>query len=64
MSKYHTVFLSREGRVYSCGHGFGGRLGHGDESSFVVCNSTVIQFLHAVVRRSHLYDSQDFGDVP
>ena len=49
MSKYHTVFLSREGRVYSCGHGFGGRLGHGDENSFVVriceCNSYYCTFL-------------------
>ena len=42
MSKYHTVFLSREGHVYSCGHGFGGRLGHGDESSFVVRSANAI----------------------
>ncbi|CAH2249161.1 inhibitor of Bruton tyrosine kinase isoform X1 [Pelobates cultripes] len=31
LCKFHSVFLSQKGQVYSCGHGQGGRLGHGDE---------------------------------
>ena len=31
MSKFHTVFLTRNGQVYTCGFGIDGRLGHGDE---------------------------------
>ncbi|XP_074647622.1 inhibitor of Bruton tyrosine kinase-like [Tubulanus polymorphus] len=36
MSKYHSVFLSSDGKVYTCGHGRGGRLGHGDELTQVL----------------------------
>lgn len=36
MSKYHSVFLTQEGQIYTCGHGQGGRLGHGDERTCVV----------------------------
>lgn len=35
MGKFHSVFLSEDGRVWSCGHGQGGRLGLGSESSVV-----------------------------
>jgi alpha-tubulin suppressor-like RCC1 family protein len=31
MSKFHSVFLSRSGEVYTCGFGLDGRLGHDDE---------------------------------
>ena len=31
LCKYHSVFLSQSGQVYTCGHGQGGRLGHDDE---------------------------------
>ncbi len=31
MSKFHTVFLSKSGHVYSVGFGIDGRLGHDDE---------------------------------
>ncbi|CAF0926643.1 unnamed protein product [Adineta ricciae] len=31
MDKYHTLFLSDNGSVYSCGFGVGGRLGHDSE---------------------------------
>ncbi|XP_049802872.1 inhibitor of Bruton tyrosine kinase [Schistocerca nitens] len=33
MHKYHSVFLSHDGSVYSCGHGQGGRLGQGTEQA-------------------------------
>lgn len=36
MCKYHSVFLSHGGQVYTCGHGHGGRLGHGDEHTCLV----------------------------
>ena len=36
MCKYHTVFLTPEGRVYTCGHGQGGRLGHPTEETCLV----------------------------
>lgn len=36
LCKYHTVFLTSTGQVYTCGHGHGGRLGHGDEQTCVV----------------------------
>jgi inhibitor of Bruton tyrosine kinase len=31
MSKFHTIFRSSEGQVYTCGFGMDGRLGHNDE---------------------------------
>jgi len=37
LNKYHTVFLTDAGKVYTCGHGLGGRLGHGDEQTRLVC---------------------------
>ncbi|KAK3770373.1 hypothetical protein RRG08_028271 [Elysia crispata] len=36
LCKYHTVFLSLSGQVYTCGHGQGGRLGHGDQHTVLV----------------------------
>ena len=35
VSKYHTVFLDQNGEVYSCGIGEGGRLGHGNEETYL-----------------------------
>ena len=31
MSKFHSVFLSKSGQVFTCGFGVDGRLGHDDE---------------------------------
>ncbi|KAJ8411489.1 hypothetical protein AAFF_G00162970 [Aldrovandia affinis] len=36
LCKFHSVFLSQKGRVFTCGHGQGGRLGHGDEQTYLV----------------------------
>ncbi|GFR87447.1 inhibitor of Bruton tyrosine kinase-like, partial [Elysia marginata] len=36
LCKYHTVFLSLSGQVYTCGHGQGGRLGHGDQHTVLM----------------------------
>ncbi|XP_077162028.1 inhibitor of Bruton tyrosine kinase isoform X1 [Paroedura picta] len=33
---FHSVFLSQKGHVYTCGHGQGGRLGHGDEQTCLI----------------------------
>ncbi|XP_053918216.1 inhibitor of Bruton tyrosine kinase isoform X2 [Cuculus canorus] len=36
LCEFHSVFLSHKGQVYTCGHGQGGRLGHGDEQTCLV----------------------------
>uniref|UniRef100_A0A7M4FH95 Inhibitor of Bruton tyrosine kinase n=1 Tax=Crocodylus porosus TaxID=8502 RepID=A0A7M4FH95_CROPO len=36
LCKFHSVFLSQKGQIYTCGHGQGGRLGHGDEQTCLV----------------------------
>uniref|UniRef100_A0A8C5ED32 BTB domain-containing protein n=1 Tax=Gouania willdenowi TaxID=441366 RepID=A0A8C5ED32_GOUWI len=36
LCKFHSVFLSQKGRVFTCGHGQGGRHGHGDEQTYLV----------------------------
>lgn len=36
MSKYHSVFCSDVGQIYTCGHGLGGRLGQSDEQTYLV----------------------------
>ncbi|CAL1542688.1 unnamed protein product [Lymnaea stagnalis] len=36
LCKYHSVFLSQSGQVYTCGHGHGGRLGHSDQQTVLV----------------------------
>ncbi len=42
MDKYHTLFLSDNGSVYSCGFGVGGRLGHDNEEPVLVRNKWFI----------------------
>lgn len=40
MCKFHSVFLSADGRIFTCGHGRGGRLGHGNEETLLVIWTT------------------------
>ncbi len=44
MDKYHTLFLSDNGSVYSCGFGVGGRLGHDNEEPVLVRNNSRYKF--------------------
>ena len=50
LCKFHTVFLSRHGEVFTCGHSHVGRLGHKNEQSIIVryscaCESMLL-YLH------------------
>ena len=42
LSKYHGVFLTYDGQVYTCGQGYGGKLGLGHENSVMVNNNVVL----------------------
>ena len=52
LCKFHSVFLTLEGKVLTCGHGTGGRLGHDSEQSVVVsmcaCMCTCMSVLRYV----------------
>ncbi|XP_062502880.1 inhibitor of Bruton tyrosine kinase-like isoform X3 [Corticium candelabrum] len=67
LCKFHSVFLATDGRVFTCGHGHGGRLGHGDEQSHVVPKQ--IEFLKSVkcvciaAARDHTVFLSDGGEV-
>ena len=41
MSKFHSIFVTQSGQVYTCGHGQGGRLGHGLAEASVVIPSRI-----------------------
>lgn len=43
LDKYHSVFVSCDGRAFSCGYGQGGRLGHDSEQS--VLSPAMIKFV-------------------
>ena len=47
LCKFHSVFLTEEGVVLTCGHGRGGRLGHGREQSVVV---SIFPLTNSIVR--------------
>ncbi|KAJ7388445.1 hypothetical protein OS493_037607, partial [Desmophyllum pertusum] len=46
MCKFHSVFLSVDGKVFTCGHGRGGRLGHGNEETLLVLQE--VKALHGM----------------
>lgn len=48
LSKFHTVFLTSSGRVYTCGHGQGGRLGL-DTSAPVITPHPIRAFTHTII---------------
>lgn len=52
MDKYHTLFLSDNGSVYSCGFGVGGRLGHDNEEPVLVLIPMMIEILQLHFFRS------------
>jgi len=57
MCKYHTVFLTQTGQVYTCGHGHGGRLGHDDEETCVVCRIIcILLYISSVNAVMHFKD--------
>ncbi|KAK2710725.1 hypothetical protein QYM36_012037, partial [Artemia franciscana] len=47
MSKFHSVFLDAGGRIYSCGHGQGGRLGLDSELAAIYPTPIKSLFEHA-----------------
>ncbi|XP_046848381.1 inhibitor of Bruton tyrosine kinase-like isoform X2 [Xenia sp. Carnegie-2017] len=36
LCKFHAVFLANDGGIWTCGHGQGGRLGHGNENTILI----------------------------
>ena len=54
LEKFHSVLLSSCGVVLTCGHGRGGRLGHGSEASVVV-SSVNVNFCLVCSRVAHAH---------
>lgn len=50
LNKFHTLFLTTDGRVYTCGHGQGGRLGL-DTNAPVITPRPIKAFTHTNVIR-------------
>ena len=46
LQKFHSAFLSRSGQVMTCGHGRGGRLGHGSETMQLVPKGETVTSLN------------------
>jgi alpha-tubulin suppressor-like RCC1 family protein len=43
---YHSLFLTDQGLLFACGHGKGGRLGIGTETTTVEPQKVIIKFVH------------------
>jgi alpha-tubulin suppressor-like RCC1 family protein len=43
MHKFHSVFVTQDGRVFSCGHGQGGRLGLSSEVAALTPRAVCMQ---------------------
>ena len=52
ISKFHSAFLTVDGTVYTCGHGRGGRLGHGHNESILTPKMVKIFVDHKVTALS------------
>lgn len=71
MSKFHSIFVSTDGRVFSCGHGQGGRLGSAYENTVLIPqelqfkSSQGTQFVcaQASIARDHSLFLSDTGQV-
>uniref|UniRef100_UPI00358FE317 inhibitor of Bruton tyrosine kinase isoform X3 n=1 Tax=Myxine glutinosa TaxID=7769 RepID=UPI00358FE317 len=55
LSQFHSIFLTTSGAVYTCGHGTGGRLGHGDQASCLIprCVKSSHVFISIAAGRDH-----------
>lgn len=69
MHKFHSVFLSHDGSVYSCGHGQGGRLGLNSEKAILTplkirhSSANPETFIQIAVGRDHTVLLTESGNV-
>ncbi|EDV25247.1 uncharacterized protein TRIADDRAFT_57002 [Trichoplax adhaerens] len=67
MCQFHSVFLSHDGRVFTCGHGQGGRLGIADEETTLraseISSITGIKIAQIAAARDHTVLLTDKGAV-
>ncbi|XP_039268382.2 inhibitor of Bruton tyrosine kinase-like [Styela clava] len=66
-AKFHTIFVTTSGSVYSCGHGEGGRLGNGNQEACLepaqVSLSIGVCVLSAAVGLNHTVLTTDSGHL-
>lgn len=66
-SKYHSLAITKEGNVYSWGHGRSGRLGHGDEHSQpepkLIQSLLKVKIIRIAGAEGHTLALSDRGDV-
>lgn len=66
LDKYHTVLITNNGKIFSSGHGRGGRLGHSNEKSsidFKEMETPKIPFKSASIGRDHSVLLSNRGEV-
>ena len=67
MCQFHSVFLSQDGRLFTCGHGQGGRLGHNDEETSLrateITSIAGIKIIQVAAARDHTVLLTDKGVV-
>ncbi|XP_076307674.1 LOW QUALITY PROTEIN: inhibitor of Bruton tyrosine kinase [Tachypleus tridentatus] len=67
MCKFHTAFLSTRGKVFTCGHGHGGRLGQNSEQTALTPSALhgvgEIHFIEVSAGQDHLVLLSDGGQI-